>query len=626
MVAVPPLSLPPPGPCTPEVLATSEAGQLYAVHARMVDPGFSVTTETAPVIATICQRLDGLPLAIELAAARSRTLTPQQLLARLPRGLELLDTNRQDLTGHQRAVQSTIAWSYDLLTPECQRVFHHLGVFSNGFPLDAALAIHGDLPEMTVLDALESLLDNSLLQRTMRPDGELRFFMLETIRMFALDRLAQSPDNAAAHVSHVEWAVALAEQTPLGLMGDADRHVYARLEREHDNLRSAMQWSLQHGNPEHCLRIANAIWSFWQHRGYLAEGSDWLDRSLHACSGSPVQLRARALLGRAFLAYSQDDLATSDGYASQSLAMYREIDRPVGIGFCLLCLSLVAEARGDLHPAIGYLTTALSLFRQEHRSFFEAHTIMTLGRLHFSLNDLPRAATHYREALALQRSIGNQMSTALTLDALGELSIESGNLPEAFSHFKQGRDIWRQLDHPWGLAESIAGIGLIAAHLGMWETAARLTGSAIARFASIQAQLTPVSRRTVARTMVSVRAGLGSVDALTYRDSGKTLPIDEIDRQISDVADHLWNRSASSAPSAQAPFSSTAHLTARESDVLDLLIQGHSNRAIADALFISVPTVKVHITHILDKLQLPSRAAVIAHVLGSGNETGTTRN
>ena len=263
VVAVPPLSLPPPGPCTPEVLATSEAGQLYAVHARMVDPGFSVTTETAPVIATICQRLDGLPLAIELAAARSRTLTPQQLLARLPRGLELLDTNRQDLTGHQRAVQSTIAWSYDLLTPECQRVFHHLGVFSNGFPLDAALAIHGDLPEMTVLDALESLLDNSLLQRTMRPDGELRFFMLETIRMFALDRLAQSPDNAAAHVSHVEWAVALAEQTPLGLMGDADRHVYARLEREHDNLRSAMQWSLQHGNPEHCLRIANAIWSFW---------------------------------------------------------------------------------------------------------------------------------------------------------------------------------------------------------------------------------------------------------------------------------------------------------------------------------------------------------------------------
>src|SRR5690606_31102262 len=196
-------------------------------------------------------------------------------------------------------------------------------------------------------------------------DGELRFFMLETIRMFALDRLARSPDNAAAHVSHVEWAVALAEQTPLGLMGDADRHVYARLEREHDNLRSAMHWSLHHGNPEDCLRIANAIWSFWQHRGYLAEGCDWLDRSLRACAGSPVQLRARAMLGRAFLAYSQDDLVTSHAHASQSLVMYQGINRPVGIGFCLLCLSLVAEARGDPQQAIAHLTTALGLFRQE---------------------------------------------------------------------------------------------------------------------------------------------------------------------------------------------------------------------------------------------------------------------
>lgn len=613
LFAVPPLSLPDSSVASkPANLLQSEAAALFVYHARAVNPAFALTPDNASAIAELCRRLDGLPLALELAAARSRTLTPTDLLPQLTQRLRLLATDRQDAPARLRAMRPAIDWSHDLLTEWEQALFRHVSVFSGGFTLDAAISISTDDDDASIMDGIESLLDNSLIHHRMQEDDEIRFFMLETIRAYGLEKLDQAGETERVRQLHADWCVSLAERSPLALMGSADDREYERLDREHNNLRSALDWTLEHGKTETCLRIANAIWSFWHHRGHLAEGSEWLDRALVAAVDSPPSLRVRALLGRALLAYGQGDLELSDALAEESLGIYRCIEKPVGVGFSLLCLGLVAESRNQDDRAIQLLDDALDLFRQQGHQFFEAHVLMTVGRLAYKHGNRNHAANCYEQALVMQRQLGNRMTMALTLDALGELAHDQGDLPLAVSRYRESLGLWHELDHTWGFAEALAGIARVAAHEGLWELAARMCGAVDVRCESVNVVLTPVARREYERTIAAVRTRIGADAAMVARQAGRARTPDEIFSDVAVVETAIgMARRSTVAP----PFGSVleSSLTPRELEVLDLLVAGLSNQAIADVLFISVATVKVHVTHILSKLGLSSRGAVIAH-------------
>src|SRR5665811_1834860 len=613
---VPPMSLPQPGGATsPDDLLQSEAAALFVYHARAVNREFALVTDNMLAIAALCQRLDGLPLAIELTAARSRTLSPPELLSRLTQRLRLLATDRQDVPARLRAIRPAIDWSYDLLAPREQALFRRVAVFTGGFPLNAAIAIANGDDDMVVVDGIESLLDNSLVQHETQGDGEARFFMLETIRAYALEALDQAGESERVRQLHANWCISVAESSPWALMGSADDREYERLDREHDNLRAAMDWALEHGKTETCLRIANPIWSFWQHRGHRAEGSEWLDRALAAADDLAPSVRVRALLGRAFLAYSQGDLQLSSAYAEQSRDIYRTIGKPVGVGFSLLCLGLVAESQDQDDRAIGLLNESLGLFRQQQHHFFVAHALMTIGRLAYKQGNQDHAAACYEEALVLQRQLGNRMSTALTLDALGELAHDQGDQVLALSRYREGLGLWHELGHTWGSAEALAGIATIAAHQGLWELAARLCGAVDALCESVNVVLPPVAHREYEKTIAAVEAGIGADSAQVAREAGRARTPEEVLADVTVVETAIATTRPLSVALSEGAAGESA-LTPREMEVLELLVAGRSNRAIADALFISVATVKVHVTHILGKLGVSSRTALIASSLG----------
>ncbi len=311
---VPPLGLPDvTEPASVADLLATDAVRLFAIRAQGTDPTFSLTPENAQAVAEICCRLDGLPLAIELAAARTNVLRPAALLSRLVQRLPLLADGPRDLPARQRTLRAAIAWSHGLLSPEEQALFRRLAVFAGGCALEAAGAVAGGPGEdgSEVLDGVTSLVENSLLRREDGPGGEPRFAMLETVREYALERLAASGEMDEVRGRHAAWCVAFAEQAESGLTGVEGSRWLDRLEVELDNLRVALAWLLDRGEAEAGLRLASATWFFWEARGGLAEGRSWLERVLEATAAEPdaatVSERARALGLLGFIASNQGD-------------------------------------------------------------------------------------------------------------------------------------------------------------------------------------------------------------------------------------------------------------------------------------------------------------------------------
>ncbi|HEV3474350.1 MAG TPA: adenylate/guanylate cyclase domain-containing protein, partial [Actinomycetota bacterium] len=271
---VPPLALPDPAHLPGlEALSQFEAVALFIDRARAVKPDFAVTNENAPAVAEICARLDGLPLAIELAAVRVKLLSPQSMLARLGQRLPLLTGGARDLPERQRTLRGAIEWSHDLLDDAKRSLFARLAVFQGGCTLEAAEAVCGT--DLDVLDGLASLVDESLLRRSETTDGELRFGMLETIREFAAERLAESGQQEKLRRRHAEWVMAFAEEAEPEIVGENQALWLDRTEREHDNIRAALRWANDHGEGEIALRTGASLWRFWQQRGHLREGRQW---------------------------------------------------------------------------------------------------------------------------------------------------------------------------------------------------------------------------------------------------------------------------------------------------------------------------------------------------------------
>ncbi|RPI30295.1 MAG: tetratricopeptide repeat protein, partial [Chloroflexota bacterium] len=448
--------------------------ELFIQRAQAVKPSLQLTNDTAQVFAEIFCRLDGLPLAIELAAARIKLMPPRAMLARLENRLEFLTGGARDLPARQQTLRNTISWSYDLLNEDEQNLFRRLSVFTGGCTLEAVEAVAGDDPAHTSrLDLLESLLDKSLLREVEDTTGELRFVMLETLREFGLEQLEASGEQETIRRRHANFFLALAGQAEARLESGEQVQWMNRMEQEHDNLRAALEWSeVAEDAGELCLRLAGMLGLFWEARGYFSEGRERMAAvlSTEAAKGRTAA-RARLLARAAELAFRQSDYPATTSFARESLAIYREIGDKVGIASALIKLGNAATEVGQYATASEFLEEALANWRELEDKHGTARALISLGWTSLRSGDYHLANGRLEEALALSRELGDTRSIGFELSGLGEVALRQGDYLRATELAEESLELRRQLGNKWGVGVSLGILGLVAIREGNWNRA-----------------------------------------------------------------------------------------------------------------------------------------------------------
>jgi len=425
-VAVPPLPLPDRGAPSAAAVGENPAVRLFVARVQDVDPGFALGDEHAAAVAEICRRLDGLPLAIELAAARTKILPPAALLARLEPRLPLLVGGNREAPARQQTLRAAIAWSHDLLSPNEQRLFRRLAVFAGGFTLEAAEAVAtaaGD-PGIDVLDGVASLVDKNLLRREGRSGTEPRFWMLETIREFALEHLAagEAKETRAALAAR---CLAVAEEAACHLLGPEQESWLDLLQRENDNLRAALAWALAEA-PETALRLGAALWIFWIKRAYPSEGQAWLEEALARGTDVPAASRIEVLLGAGALTANQGDFPRAIALLEEGLALCHQLGAGPSAARTLTLLGNVAFYRGEYREAASLLEEALSLFADRQDEPWAAMAATHLGAALTGLGDAASGVALYEQGLVRQRAAGDRWLAAAAVDAMAHVLAERG--------------------------------------------------------------------------------------------------------------------------------------------------------------------------------------------------------
>ena len=479
---VPPLALPnltqmP----SPESLSQYTAVELFVRRAQAVKPDFTLVNGTARVVAEICYRLDGLPLAIELAAARIKLLPPQAMLARLEHRLALLTGGARDLPARQQTLRNTIAWSYDLLEEHEQTLFRRLSVFVGGCTLEAVEAVAGGNAAggdagVSLLDQLESLIDKSALRQIEGINGEPRFAMLETLREFGLEKSEASGEGEQATIRyrHAGFFLALAEQAEASLEGAQQIQWMNRMEQEHDNLRAALEWSsTAEGGGVICLRLASALGLFWEVRGHFSEGRDRLSAILSTQTAQGrTAARAQLLARSAELAFRQSDYPATISLAGESLAICREIGDKQGVASALIKLGNAASEGGDYARASAFLEEALTIWRELGDRHGTARALISFGWAALRSGDYPLANARLDEALTLSRELGDMRSMGFELSGLGEVALRQGDYERANRLLEESLGRRRQLGNKWGVGVSLGTLGWVAVRQGDWNRAA----------------------------------------------------------------------------------------------------------------------------------------------------------
>jgi tetratricopeptide (TPR) repeat protein len=543
---------------------------LFVQRAQSAEPDFRITNDTAPAVAEICHRLDGLPLSIELAAARIRLLPPRAMLARLEHRLQFLTGGARDLPARQQTLRNAIAWSYDLLDENEQKLLRRLSVFVGGCTLDTVEAVAGDHPgRVAILDQLGSLLDKSLLRQVEGLNGEPRFVMLEVLREFGVEALEASGEQDTIRRRHAGFFLALAEQVEPSVESVEQAQWLDRMEQEHDNLRAALEWSqAAAGTQEICLRLAGALGSFWEARGYLSEGRERL-LALLATKAAQGRTAARAkLLARAAeLAYRQSDYPATLSLAGLSLAICREVGDQQGIASALIKLGNAATEVGDYAAASGLLDEALTIWREREDPRGTARALISLGWAALRSGHYDLANSRLEEALDLSRALGDTRSIGFELSGLGEVALRQGDYGRAARLVEQSLELRRQLGNKWGVGVSLGTLGWIALREGDWnravvrlgeslevrqaigdkggcawclerlaevalaqgqsEKAVRLFGGAAALRDSIGSVVDPADRPEYEERLASLRAQFGEERFEAMWAEGRTLTLDQ---------------------------------------------------------------------------------------------------
>jgi predicted ATPase len=460
VVPVTPLALPSLSTSDNEDIAESAAVTLFVQRARHILPSFQLTPTNARAIAEVCVRLDGLPLAIELAAARVKLLPPQALLARLSPRLHLLTGGPRSLPARQQTLRSTIQWSYDLLGPKEQALFHLLSVFVDGWTLSAAEALCQDTgqADLDVLNSLSALLDNSLIQSSEEGAEEPRFLMLQTVREFGLERLAASGELERTRMAHAHYFLALAEQAEPELHGPNQTMWLARLEHEHDNLREALEWALEKVIDEEAAerreigtRLGAALKEFWLILGHYREARTFLERTLTLSEGTRPALRARVLRAIASVADCQGDIDRIEVVAKLSLALSRELEDTCGIAESLGSLAAAAWLRGKIVEAVSLHEEQVRLLRQVGEPGEVAQALFPLAEHVSTHGEYARGQALFEEALALFRQAGNELWVGGTLvHSASWLWFTLGDLATMRQRFQEGQALITKVgDRAW---------------------------------------------------------------------------------------------------------------------------------------------------------------------------------
>jgi non-specific serine/threonine protein kinase len=605
---VPPLELPamPGGPA--DEVAECEAVRLFVERASAVDSDFAFTGANAWAIVEVCRRVDGLPLAIELAAARARLLDPPAMLSRLERRLQLLTDGARDAPPRQQTLRSTIAWSYDLLDATEQAAFRRLGVFVGGFSLEAAQAVCIPYPVGTadeVLDVVESLLAKNLLRRVQAEPGVVRVTMLETIREFGLELLEWSGELEAVRRKHAEHFLRVAESAASELQGPAGRGWLDLLEMEHDNLRAALAWSL--GTPdlngETALRIAGVLGRFWWLRGHFGEGRQWLDRALLVSTGS-ASARMQALHAAGWLAHFQHESATSRELLQRSLAIAQQLRDRWWQAWVLHALGRVAYFDFEAPAARRFAEQTLVIARDIGDRWLIGWALHLLGLAAYIAGDDAMAETYYDQCLAVRRELGHLDGIAIALHIKGILDERSGNVGEALKLYRESLRLAREINATWLLSTVLPHFATLAAE-HQPTRAARLGGAVTRMSESAQTLPIPLTQALFDQGMRLARRKLGAPAFAAAWAEGRGMSLDEaIDQALAvELPVHT---------------ESSANLTSAEIEVLRLMASGHTTREIAADLVIATSTVDRHITHIYQKLGRRGRAAAAAYAIEAG--------
>ncbi len=467
---IPSLSSPDPAQrATVSSVGQYEAVQLFIERALFHLPDFAVTNDNAPALASVCYRLDGIPLAIELAAARVRSMTVQEINTKLGNSFRLLTGGSRTALPRQQTLRALIDWSYDLLKAPEKALLNRLSVFTGGWNLEAAESVAQDsaTEDWEVLDLLTSLTDKSLAVADMEL-GQTRFHLLETVRQYARDRLLESGEDERAHELHQAYFMAFARDSEAHLDGPNASYWLDRLEREHDNFRAALEWN----NNETALRLANALLGLWWIRGYYNEGREWLAIVL---SGSAAQartpMRATALHAAGVLAYSQCDFAESQKLLEEGLELWLELGDKYGIAWSLRSLGHVAHHQGDDEGARDLYERSLILWREVGTKVGVAWALNSLGEIAHHTGDYTAAHALYAESLELRREIGEKRAIADSLYNVGENAHDNGDYMEAYDAFREGLALHKELGDIQGIAFSLLGSGMVSLDLGDNTTA-----------------------------------------------------------------------------------------------------------------------------------------------------------
>jgi len=585
--AVPPLPLPQPvGRPTADSISQYDAVRLFVQRARAVNQRFGLSDANAPAVAAICARLDGLPLAIELAAARSKLFPPPALLGRLEQRLSLLTGGARDLPARQQTLRDTIDWSYHLLQPSEQTLFAQLSVFVGGCSLEAAEAVCADEepkiedggwkmeqrpsilhPPSSILDGMVALIDQSLLQRSDAVGDEARFSMLETIREYALERLVHSGETSVINQGHASYYLTLAERAEPELTGSQQIVWLDRLEREHGNIRAALEWFLASGEAELAARLAGALWRFWSTRGHASEGRRWLNLILSSDRSLSPSAHAKILQAAGVLALWQSDYAGAQYSFEESLSIWRHTGDRQGMAVALIGLAFVAGDQGDYARAQSLLEESLPLLRAIGDTSGIANALNNLGVLANTQNKRDQAQVFHEESLALRRSLGDTQGVAMSLCNLGMVAYDQGDYARARTLLEESRTLLQTLNDRRMLANILSNLGLVEHHQahyrpaidyflesitlfhaigerrgiaeclvelagtifmqGRAPDAVRLYGAAEALRDAVGVPLEPSQLADYERSVVQVQAQLGDPAFAATWAAGRAMPLDE---------------------------------------------------------------------------------------------------
>jgi non-specific serine/threonine protein kinase len=598
----------------PEVqdVAGNPAVALFVERARAAVPSFELSRDNAAVIAAICRRLDGLPLAIELAAPRVRVLTPMMLLSRLDSALPLLSGGARDLPERQRTMRRTIEWSHDLLgTPE-RTLLHALSVFRGGWSIDAAEAVAAgdEEPADDVLGAMASLVEQSLVATTTHVDGSTRYRLLVPVREFAEEHLDNSGRAGATRRRHADHYVALTGQAATELTGPRQVEWLARLDVERDNLRAALGYLLEVRDWEAAARMGWNLWVFWWIRGYHAEGRTWMGQLLAEGSEAAPGVRAMALGISGAMALGQGDIAYAGMCADESSRLFGAVGDQLAGARSGLVRGLLASAGGDIERATVSLQEAADVFREAGAHFWAALAISALGMLPFRQGQLDRAEALLAEGHTLARMAGDTFSRYITLYNQARLALARGEYVTAAELYLEGLMYSLEVGDRANVAYCMEGLAAVAVGWGSFAWAARLLAGAATLFDAVGTRVYTYRPDTSLRehTTATVRAQLGEDGWATAWDEGRILPMEDVILEATALVARLRSEATAPGPRAQG---NPGGLSDREVEVVRLVSAGLTNGQVADRLFVSRRTIDAHMRRIYDKLDLTARTEVV---------------